>query len=150
MNNVELLLLSINQDPDDLTAVCALTDALIEERDMQRSEADRHAERVVQAVRDARDLAEAARLMRPEQPWHDELVTDIMSACGSPLLSGTIIVVTSDMTPFVSGSLQHGQGRAWFNPTITVGAQWLIRHFRSNPSLYLVAPPAPKKRRHSR
>ena len=79
MSDVQGLLDAIARDPDDLTAVCALVDALMDERDMLRSEADQHAERALLAARDARDMASAAELLRGEQPWYAELLTDILA-----------------------------------------------------------------------
>lgn len=147
MNNVELLLLSLEGNPDDLTAVACLTDALMEEQDMTRSEADRHAERAVESARNTRDLATAAELLKKEQPWYHELIRDILDRCGlSHALVASVVLIPGDSAPLHGEQRQHVASGWWTEHTITVGAMWVIKYWRSNPPLCLMAR-AKKKRR---
>lgn len=155
MNDVELLLKSIESEPDDLTAVACLTDALMEERDMNRSEAERYAEHVVQAVRDARDLKEAARILEADQPWHRELLNDLLyHCCLTADTDAQVIVVPGERAPSFA-HVEHTFGGGWWTSiTVTVGAGWVIGHFRRNPSLCAIVrasiPAQPQRKRKSR
>lgn len=151
MNNVDAMLKAIELNPDDLTAEVALTDLLVEERDMQPTEAAAAAANALQTARDARDLAEAARLMQKDQPWHVALCTDIRRTIFLPdYYPCTIVVVVGDSAP---GMCDVGEPTAppfWTGDIITVGALWVVRHFRSNPALCLLAEKSNRRRRHSR
>jgi hypothetical protein len=140
MNNVDAMLAYIERDPDNLTAVAALTDLLIEERDMTRSEADRFAERAVQAIRDARDVAAAAELLQSHQPWYAELIGDIFEQCKLPRNTvANLIVAPGCSMPNFGDPTPVPDDRFWFETTVIVGASWLLRYWRENPSLCLMA-----------
>lgn len=149
MDTVDAIVKGIESDPDELTAVYPLIDALMEFRDMTRSEAERHAEHVVQTARDARDLATAADLLTDDKPWRADLVRDILNQV--MLDEGTrasIIVVPGDTRP-LHGTQRHAFGGGWWTEhTVTVGALWVVRYWRSNASLCLK--PIPKKGRKGR
>lgn len=145
MDNVDAMLKAIEQEPDDLTAERALTDLLVEERDMNPTEAARHAEQVMQTARDARDLAEAARLMQPHQLWHAELCLDIRRHLYLPDgFRCVVVIVAGSEPPRLCPACPAPAPPLWHDSTITVGALWVIRHWRGNPSLCL--PPVVQKR----
>lgn len=151
MTNVELMLKAVESNPDDLTAVWSLTEALMEERDMTRSEADRFAERAVQSVLDVRDLAVAADLMKAEQPWHAELIRDIRDHCHLSDLDLAQILLTPGEAPPRFSHAMMPQGECWWlGITVLVGARWLISYYRRNPSLWMQCPEPTRRRRRSR
>jgi len=151
VNNVDELLAALHREPDDLTAVAALTDALIEERDMQPTEAARHAEHAMQVARDARDLAAAATLLRPAAPWHAALVRDIKRACWvTDSAVAVIIIVNGDGKPQASACEPTEPGAEWWGITITVGARWVLHHFRTDRNLLLLAAPAGRQTKRPR
>ncbi len=141
MSNVELMLSAIAHEPDDLTAACMLIDALMDERDMWRSEAEAYAEKAITAARDARDIRAAADLLRKEQPWYNELMRDILEACGlNHSVLAVVVVVPGDVKP-LHAVQTHAHGAGWWTDhTITVGAVWVVHHFRNNASLCLMVP----------
>jgi len=138
MDTVDYLIAGLRKDPDDLTGERALTDALVEVRDMQPTEAAEHARRTMQELRDARDLSAAAELLRADQDWHTELVHDIIRYCFlDPMEGANIVVVCGDSFPVAATEHQPVGGGYFRAHTITVGALWVIRHWRNNPSLCL-------------
>jgi len=144
VNNVELMLQAIDRDPDDLTAVGALTDLLYEDRGMTWTEAERYSENAVRAARDARDLAAAAALLRAEQPWHGELCRDILNACGlSADTVAQIIIAPGEAQPRFSNPLWGNAERFWVETTVTVGALWILRHCRKQPWRWTVRSASP-------
>lgn len=151
MDDVDAMVKAIEREPDDLTAELALTDMLVELRDMHHTEAAAHAATVMQTARDARDLAEGARLMEPKQPWHDELVKDICFAARLyNVVDALVVLVPGDAVP-VSASSYTVNGSNWDRQfSVSVGALWVIRHYRANPSLYLTESKRKRRRRRSR
>lgn len=151
MNNVNLLVAAIDRDPDDLVCGLALVDALIEERDCTRSEAERYMSAVVQSARDARDMATAAALIRPGAPYREQLLDLIVINCveGQPP-GDRVIVGPGDTRPQLSAdwAMSPADERPW-NATIVVGALWVIHQYREYAHLWAPAPP-PKKRRRAR
>lgn len=140
MNTVDAMLKYIERDPDNLIAVAALTDLLMEERDMHRSEADRFAERAVQSIRDARDVAAAAELLQAHQPWFAELVGDLFEQCHLPRNAvATVVVAPGHSMPNFGDTVPVPGDRFWCETTVLVGASWLLRYWRENPSLCLMA-----------
>lgn len=126
MSNVEGLLKAIDRDPDDLTAVAALTDALMEERDMLHTEAEKYAERALQAARDVRDIAAAAALMTLDHPFHVELLVEIFETCGLPAgTEASILIATGEEPPRYHCEPRKTAEGYWSTLTIVVGARWL-------------------------
>lgn len=131
--NVEMMVRAIEAEPDDLTAEWALTEALVEEREMTYPEAERHARNVVRSARDARDLAAAADLMTPDKPWHLELCTEIIQYCFlDPREGATIVVVAGNSMPVAASEHHWIEGNFFPTFTITVGALWVLGRFRGN------------------
>lgn len=153
MNNVQLMLQAIDRDPDDLTAVGALTDLLYEDRGMTWTEAERYAENAVQASRDARDLAAAATLLRADQSWHAELCRNILNAAGlSADTVAQIIIAPGNVQPRFSNPVWGNAERFWVETTVTVGALWVLNHCRKQPWRWVDRPSAttskkPKRKR---
>lgn len=139
MDDVDAMVRAIEQEPDDLTAVGALTDMLQELRDMTYTEALNRAEEVVQTARDKRDLGEATRIVNSMQPWHKELTNDIRRMCeigdNEPF---SLLLVPGDGQPVAFFDQVVNAVEFWMQCTVTVGALWVIRHFRKNPSLFLM------------
>jgi hypothetical protein len=135
MSDVEYLLKAIERDPDDLTAVACLTDALMDERDYTRSEADRAAELAVQSTRDVRDLAQAARLLTEDNPVRSDLMRDIIARASVPAVMDAQIIITVGWAEPTAKYDTQQTGGFWYPATVTVGASWVIQYHRRNISL---------------
>ena len=99
MNNVEILLALVEREPRcDVYAAC-LTDALMEERGMLRSEADRHVLRVQLQARTAADITFTADLIaRKGTAWH-ALLTEVETVAKLWGVAGFILYVTGGEQP---------------------------------------------------
>lgn len=151
MSRVQACLDYLDRDPDDLTVVCGLIDALIEERDMTRYEADRYAERARQAALDARDVAAAADLLKSGQAWHDELVGDVIEEAGLPRDTvAQIVVGPGEGHPRFTNPPDRPATGFWYETTVVVGARWLTAYWRRNASLCLMQPTKKTRRPRSR
>lgn len=127
MSDVDTLLLMLQKDPDTVTGVCMLVDALMYERDMTRSEADRHAQIAQQSARDARDLAAAAELLRPGSESREMLLDVISVYSASGMDERTkMIVIPGSAAPELTGRNPILATGAYFAQVVTVGALWIL------------------------
>jgi hypothetical protein len=145
VSDVDMMVRFIELQPDDLTAIAGLTDALMQERDMLRSEADQHAERVVQSARDARDIKTGTALVAKGAPYREHLLSLMAFALNANISTDyTVFVVAGEREPHVSEHANYDDAGHWFTgPSVLVGAQWLIRFHRSNFHLWIPAAPTP-------
>jgi hypothetical protein len=135
MNNFDPLTRALEQNPGNDIVAAMLTDALIDEKDMTRSEADRVVTDVRRAGLDAAQMAEAAELIKPGAPNRIALLTAVYGTCGeSPECASPVLLIPGDDQPLRHGLPGH-HGRFWNSPIIfTVGAGWILNVQKINAS----------------
>jgi len=132
VNNVDEMVKAIEREPDDLTAVCALTDALIEEREMTVSEARRHAEQVVETARSARDLANATALLCKGSPMREVLLAWIVGTGDADTDDMTsVITVVGGAPPLVVAPHPDQSANVIAREFVMVGATWILKQVRT-------------------
>lgn len=127
MNNVDALTELLTASPDDDITAYLLTDALMEERDMTRSEASRVVLHVRLAGYEARDLALAAEAIRPDSPDRSRCLSLIRAACSTqPPVGANVVLVPGAKKPHAVCEYRSNPGAWWYDWTVTVGASWLL------------------------
>lgn len=126
MKNSETLALLLTAQPEDDITAYLLADALMEEREMTRSEATRIVLSVRVAGFDARELAEAAALIRVDSAERSVCLSVIFAACPhAPPRSAAVVLIPGYAPPRATNHYRTGLGGWWYDWTITVGAVWL-------------------------
>lgn len=135
MDNVEILLALVEREPrNDVYAAC-LTDALMEERGMLRTEADRHVLRVQLDARTAADIEFTADLIaRRGTAWH-ALLTEVETVAKLWGVEGFILYVTGGEQP---PSIIDGGGSTSFPANnrrvpVRLPAGWVYAWHQKNP-----------------
>jgi hypothetical protein len=135
VNNVDILLSLVEREPrNDVYAAC-LIDALMEERGMLRTEADRHVSSVQAMARTAADIDFTADLIsRHGQAWH-ALLQEVERQAKLWGLEGFILYVTGGDQP---PSIIDGGGPTTFPATNTrvpvrLPASWVAAWYAKNP-----------------
>lgn len=151
MSDVDTLTQMLEREPDSLVGVAMLTDALIEERDMTRSEADRYAEHVQQSARDARDLAAAAGYLAQDTPVRRSLHHLVQAMSGYPShWPYTIVLVPGDGEVHAVDATLDGDEPTRVGYTATVHARWVCFYGRLFSTGRHVTGTPQKRRRRSR
>ena len=133
MNNSDTLTQLLTEQPEDDITAYLLKDALMEERDMTHVEAARAVLHVRLAGFDARDLADAAALIREDSAERSVCLTLIFGACPTaPPRSATIVLVPGDAKPWATSQYRSNPGAWWYEWTVTVGAAWLTQAHAAN------------------
>ncbi len=147
MDTVQKLTSLLEGQPwDDITAYL-LVDALIEFSDYTPNEARRAVCRCRLAAWDARDLADAAALMRPGSIDLVDARRLISAACSTaPAPTFTVIVVAGDAAPVSVCEYKSNPGAWWYDWIVTVGATWLVKVMDTHRRIHPVA----EKRRATR
>ncbi len=131
MNNVDTLTALLSESPDDDITAYLLTDALMEERDYTRTEANRAVVSVRAAAFDARDLADAAAVIRPGSEDRERCLSLIRRAAATSVPASTnVILVPGGSAPNVTCEYRSAPHRWWYDWTATVGATWLLSALR--------------------
>ncbi len=131
MNNVDTLTSLLSEQPEDDITAYLLTDALMEERDYNRSEAARAVVAVRAAAFDGRDLADAAAAIRPGSEDRARCLSLIRRACSTSLPTSTnIILVPGGSAPNATCEYRSATHGWWYDWTATVGATWLLSALR--------------------
>lgn len=133
MSNSETLTKLLTDAPEDDITAYLLADALMEDRDMSRSEATRIVLQVRLAGYDARDLAAAAALIHADAAERSVCLSLIFAACrNAPARSANIILVPGDTGPRSTSAYRNSASGWWYDWTVTVGAAWLTDAYAAN------------------
>jgi len=127
VNDIDLLTRAVENDPRNTILHAMLVDALIDQRDMLRSEADAHVRRVVAVAADARDLADAAQLMGAHD-WLSRELRAAVLACVDLHNPGRacVLLVSGDDDPTECEMSQLGPSNRYWNELVIVGARWIL------------------------
>ena len=123
MNNITMLTSALEREPGNSILSAMLTDALMEERDMNRSEADRHVTSIVAVASEAAQLSDAAALLALKSPIRYQIQNRILAL--SRMRSGgelTIVLVPGTHPPTVVADRHIDAGGLFWWNTVTVGA----------------------------
>jgi hypothetical protein len=122
-----MLIVAVELFPTNPIVRWCLVDALMEERDMTRGEAERHAQNVADVAVAARQLRAATELMATVKSAK-RLVND--TACRlcnwPPRIGIPVLVIAGPDGPRGSGTVTLGDVVMWSTAVITVGAGWVL------------------------
>lgn len=129
-----MLRAAVEAEPDDPGAWSALVDFLIEFTDCEPGWAWLQAERHQRIGREARELAEATRLMAIGSPALAVLRGVILDAVGLDAeAEGSILLEAGPHHPLALSSTEPDDaGTLWTQNFITVGAGWVLDKHREN------------------
>jgi hypothetical protein len=122
----EQLLRFAAREPNNVVLRCMLTDALMEERDLNRLEADQLVERSIQAEWDTLCLARAARFIARNSPLSRAIRACCSAVIDSPDDRICLLTVPGEMGPHL---ISRALGRAAdgvLTVTAQVGAEWIV------------------------
>lgn len=146
MTDANDILAALKQDPESIILAAMLTDALMEERDMLRSEADRHVERVQRDARDLRDIQAAADIMSAGDGRRLDVLDKVIAVCWPDEVppSFSWVIVAGDAPPISRDEYKSNPGAWWYETVVTVGACWIIKTAGRTP--HPAAKPARRRR----
>jgi hypothetical protein len=122
------LLSALREYPDEPALRAMTIDALIEEEIYAPEAAVLHVDETILNILNARRLAQATHLMRPDQDSSAYLRASIRRLMHERPSPGTLmVVVAGDAEPNWSRPRFAGRGSARVYHSITVGANWICR-----------------------
>lgn len=129
MTDASDILAALCDDPESVILAAMLTDALMEERGMLRSEADRHVCRVIQDARDLLDISAAATIMTAGDGRRYRVLDAMMLAIWPNEVppSFSWIIVGGDDEPCRMLTASSEDGPYPFEWVLKVGARWIIK-----------------------
>lgn len=137
MTNVEMLTRALMADPDDLVAMGVLWDALQEEQDMTHTEAQARVDRVRQTALDVRDCNAAADLLSSKSTCREELLHAIRAHAGYGFFGvGDVVLIGGESEPCFMATTPGSRQEAPESWKVKVGARWVLKFHRENPSLW--------------
>jgi hypothetical protein len=102
-------------------------DELMEQHRWTKTRAKKHLANMVWMAQKARHLAEAARELRPDGVWHDDLLELVRSCCGLAHNNAfTICLVEGSAGPVPTRSTEYHVGVFVSTICVTVSASWVI------------------------
>jgi len=146
---IRTLTAALEAEPDEQAARCALIDALQDERGYSLQGAKSVAGKVVNAARNARDVARVVAMLDDDSPRRQTVRNLILDCCRGVNRDTTPIdVVPGTLEPIVTGTpsrCEFPDGTPCINPAaafragvqviytpesrrITVGAKWVLRY----------------------
>ena len=127
MSDIDLLTRAVESDPRNTILHAMLTDELIDQRDMLRTEADAHVQRVVAVAATARDLACAAQLLGTRD-WLSRELRAAVLACVDLHNPGRacVLLVSGGDDPHECEIPLPGPAYRYWNEVVTVGARWIL------------------------
>jgi hypothetical protein len=93
MNDVMLMVRAVEINPDDQASVAALTDAIMEQENCERHQANAEVKTILATVRAGRDVANAAQLVARDYPARSTIVGELCGACGTIEDTPVIVIV---------------------------------------------------------
>lgn len=118
----------IEKNPDENLFVALLIDWLIEEKGMNRSEADQAVQRVRDRAHAARDVINARVLLTPGSRSESPLRRQIRPCLGNPLvMPHAIDVVHGLVEPRLSQPEYDSVTRSYWCRVIVVGGTWIMQ-----------------------
>ena len=127
MNELELQQAYVTGHPEDRIAARALVDMTEERLEVPHRSALRSVAALRKANRDAKEMAEAAKLLKPDSGIRHELRVAVIVATEVSDSDPVNIVVRPGGRPPVAYSCDwHGRRAHWAYWSITVGARWVI------------------------
>ena len=131
MNNIDLLTAQVELYPTNPIVASMLVDALMEERDMHRSESEAHVMRVQEVATDAAFMRFAAELLLGSATTVGWARRRCIEAAGAPAGAPvTLLIVAGLQCPQNGTREDYGPDPYWGTHVITVGGQWLTREYR--------------------
>lgn len=131
MTTLEDLVKLVEDDPINPICSAMLIDELMDERDMNRSEAEAHVKRVAEVAIDAAFLRRAADLVSGcswQRGWVRSTLADALPGYIASLC--TIVLVPGLTPPVIASNPSREVDEYWRSYLVTVGAQWLYRQYR--------------------
>jgi len=127
---------------EDATFFRAFIDAYQEQTEQPFRECIRVACKLRRTVRKARDLADAAKLIRVDAPGFINLREVIRSQTSLMLNTAfTIVLMDGFKPPCPLPTWDHRSNQWWLQMTVTVGAKWVLREHARLTSLEYHCPP---------
>ncbi len=127
MNNFDPLTRALERNPGNDIVASMLVDALMEEKDMTRTEADRVVTDVRRAGLDAAQMADAAELMKAGAPNRAQLLDAILDSLVQPVTRyQSILLIPGEDAPQEHRGRYTSQRFAGIPSVITVGAGWVM------------------------
>jgi hypothetical protein len=124
----------VESQPDDDLAALMLTDALMELREISRSEAGRHVKRIRETALSSRRIIAATKLLATGTASRRYLIRLVYATCRVPRRRKPIVVVTDEVGVTVRTVPNHVETDSYWNSSvITAGAQWLLDQWRDRP-----------------
>lgn len=131
MNDIDLLAGQVEQYPTNPIVASMLVDELIDNRDMNRSEAEGHVKRVQEVAIDAAFLRRATEIVSGcpwQQCWARDRIQEglVFTTAARP----TILLVAGLQGPVRTQTFNTPGMPAHLRDLITVGGQWVVREYR--------------------
>lgn len=127
MTTIDDLISLLEERPDDVLARYMLVDALIEQRDMLRTEAEQRADRAIRDGVTARQIVQATALLADGADSREWLLERVRTVAGIPDdVSYTVVVIGGDQVRPPIVSLIDDPRRYWPSVVVAVGALRLI------------------------
>lgn len=126
MNDVDLLILAVEKEPHNDIVAAMLIDELMGERDMIRSEAERHVTAVQLASINAREIAQVAALFACPGPARDRVMTIVTNAWPANAHPTARIHVVVGDTPPMKAIGDSTDTPSPFLDVVYIGAKFIL------------------------
>jgi len=127
MTDAEMLIQAVADQPNNHVVRLMALDELMELHQCSKTLAKKILYRHVQKITDARELAEAARELRPEGVWHDRLTERVRNVFGIAHNNAfSIVVIEGSAAPRQTLCTSYHDGAQFRLLTVTISAAWVL------------------------